>query len=68
MLFRSNNEYYAKPLPVDMRRTSIFPWEHNPYSEKYSYVNYQYEEPGSIFTVPYWILRGFIEIPSEASK
>jgi hypothetical protein len=55
--------YYARALPVNMRRTSIFPWEHNPYVERWSYVNPRVEEPGTIFTVPYWIMRGFVGIP-----
>ena len=48
-----------------MRPTCIFPWEKNPYKYEYRGVNLLYEEAGQIFTVPYWILRGFVGIPSE---
>lgn len=59
------NHFYKRPLTIEMRPTCIFPWEKNPYKYEYRGVNLLYEEAGQIFTVPYWILRGFVGIPSE---
>jgi hypothetical protein len=60
--------YYARPLSIEMRSTSIFPWEKNPYIEPKSYNIPTLEEAGMIFTVPYWILRGFVGIPNSGVR
>ncbi|NMC04681.1 MAG: hypothetical protein GYA24_05685 [Candidatus Lokiarchaeota archaeon] len=66
--FDLDGQFYDQPLPVKCKPTSILMWDRNPF-EPVSYGgNGLTEEPGTSFTAPYWIMRGFMAMPSTGVR
>jgi hypothetical protein len=66
--FDLDGAFYDHPLTVKMVPTSIFMWDRNPFDPSNYGGNGLNEEPGSSFAAPYWIMRGFIGMPSTEDR
>ncbi len=66
--FDLEGTFYDHPLTVKMKDTSIFMWDRNPFDPAWGGTNLLYEEPGSSFAAPYWIMRGFCDMPNNGVR
>lgn len=62
------DDFYNKPLTVKMKGTSIFMWDRNPFRPDGSESHPEDEEPGSSFSAPYWIMRGFVHMNATGER
>ena len=65
--FDLNGTFYDQPLTVKMKHTGIFMWDRNPFEigENSADNNPLVEEPGMSFTAPYYIMTGFLGMPTS---
>ncbi len=66
--FNLEGTFYDHPLTVKMKDTDIFMWDRNPFFPAGGGINSKYEEPGTSFAAPYWIMRGFCGMPANGVR
>jgi hypothetical protein len=61
--------YLTQPLTVEYRPTDNYMWQRNPFTNQTGGWSYsRYENPGTTFTVPYWIGRAFGFISASGTR
>jgi len=65
--FHLNGLFYDHPLTVKMKKTGVFMWDRNPFEvdENAADTDFMKEEPGMSFTAPYYIMTGFLHMPTN---